>query len=231
MQSEDVVVASAAKPAAPSAEWPQPTRLRSDNLVKQSGVPYIIWEKNLVAWKAQFPRLDSSGKKSGGRGRVFAVKKLVQQGLSEPRDPNQVLGKAAAEALRRCSSASSMACSAKRDLMAYVEDMSASQIWRCRPVRSLAELPSAPRSHTLAIPGVIWRQDEQQWRAQKGRGHCGLEEDKARERDGEGTGARAGAACEEGKPPIRHISSDVTIPDLGTMWRALDQTCVPRAGP
>eukprot|EP00438_Fugacium_kawagutii_P001055 Skav236289 [mRNA] locus=scaffold2529:172618:173844:+ [translate_table: standard] len=80
--SEDASAASAAKPA-PPAEWPKPTRFLRNNLVKQSGVPHIIWEKNLVGWKVQIPRSDSKDKKIGRMGRLFAVKKFLVPGRSE----------------------------------------------------------------------------------------------------------------------------------------------------
>eukprot|EP00438_Fugacium_kawagutii_P017930 Skav203937 [mRNA] locus=scaffold779:141948:142898:+ [translate_table: standard] len=61
------------QPAAP-AECPKPTRFQRNNLVKQSGVPHIIWDKNLVAWRVQIAGLYS---------RSFPVKRFLVPGRSE----------------------------------------------------------------------------------------------------------------------------------------------------
>eukprot|EP00438_Fugacium_kawagutii_P016104 Skav235793 [mRNA] locus=scaffold1267:61483:63575:+ [translate_table: standard] len=69
--------------AAEVSEWPKPTRFQRNNLVKQSGVPHINWDRALVAWQWQYPRIDSNGKKNRRTGRAFAVKKFLVPGRSE----------------------------------------------------------------------------------------------------------------------------------------------------
>eukprot|EP00438_Fugacium_kawagutii_P016105 Skav235794 [mRNA] locus=scaffold1267:66896:81295:+ [translate_table: standard] len=94
-KSKDAVVASAVKPA-PASEWLKPTRFQRNNLVKQSGVPHVKWAKNLVAWKVEFPTLDSKGKMIGRMGRAFAVKKFLVPGRSEAEADAEALGAAKA---------------------------------------------------------------------------------------------------------------------------------------
>eukprot|EP00438_Fugacium_kawagutii_P017934 Skav203941 [mRNA] locus=scaffold779:331657:332550:+ [translate_table: standard] len=79
---KDASVASAGEPAAP-AEGPKPFQFRRNNLVKQSGVRQVTWNRTMVAWKVNFPTFDSKGKTIGWTCRHFALKKFLVPGRSE----------------------------------------------------------------------------------------------------------------------------------------------------
>eukprot|EP00438_Fugacium_kawagutii_P016493 Skav221149 [mRNA] locus=scaffold2925:136225:137364:+ [translate_table: standard] len=135
-QMKDVVVGSAGEPAAPVAEAQKPFWFRRDNLVKQSGVPHVFWDKSMVAWHVQFPRLDSKGKRIGKMGRVFAVKKFLVPGRSE------------AEA----DAAALQAAKAFRTELVQQGVLSESR-------------PRDP-DFTSEVPGVAWKKQEQKWRVE-----------------------------------------------------------------
>ena len=52
----------AALPVA-SAEGLKPTKFMRNNLVKQSGVPGVLWNSTCFAWEVQIPKYDSEGKR------------------------------------------------------------------------------------------------------------------------------------------------------------------------
>ena len=66
-----------------SAEGPKPTLFKRHNLVKQSGVPGVKWDRTLFAWQVQIPKYDSKGKRKGKTNRVFSVTKFMVNGRSE----------------------------------------------------------------------------------------------------------------------------------------------------
>ena len=86
---KDAIVKDAAS-AAPhvevpvaSAEGPKPSRFQRHNLVKQSGVPGVLWNRAHCAWEVQIPKYDSKGKRKGQTNREFSVKKFMVNGRSE----------------------------------------------------------------------------------------------------------------------------------------------------
>ena len=86
---KDAIVKDAAS-AAPhvevpvaSAEGPKPTSFKRNNLVKQSGVPGVLWNSTCFAWEVQIPKYDSEGKRKGKTNRKFSVKKFMVNGRSE----------------------------------------------------------------------------------------------------------------------------------------------------
>ena len=65
------------------AEGPKPTSFKRHNLVKQSGVPGVLWNRSCFAWEVQIPKYDSKGKRKGKTNRVFSVSKFMVNGRSE----------------------------------------------------------------------------------------------------------------------------------------------------
>ena len=65
------------------AEGVKPTKFLRHNLVKQSGVPGVKWNRSCFAWEVSFPTFDSRGRKTGTTCRKFSVKKFMVNGRSE----------------------------------------------------------------------------------------------------------------------------------------------------
>ena len=89
LKPKDAIVREAAS-AAPHAALPvacaeglKPSRFQRHNLVKQSGVSGVKWDRALLAWQVQIPKYDSKGKRTGNTNRVFSVKKFMVNGRSE----------------------------------------------------------------------------------------------------------------------------------------------------
>ena len=89
LKHKDAIVKDAAS-AAPHAELPvasaeglKPSRFLRHNLVKQSGVPGVLWNRTCFAWEVQIPKYDSKGKRKGQTNRMFSVKKFMVNGRSE----------------------------------------------------------------------------------------------------------------------------------------------------
>ncbi len=89
LQPKDAIVREAAS-AAPHAELPvacaegaKPNIFRRNNLVKQSGVQNVKWDRLCQAWSVDFPSYDQQGRKSGKTGRKFSVTKFMVNGRSE----------------------------------------------------------------------------------------------------------------------------------------------------
>ena len=61
-----------------SAEGPKPTVFKRHNLVKQSGVPGVLWNRSCCAWKVPI-----RGKRKGETCRKFSVKKFMVNGRTE----------------------------------------------------------------------------------------------------------------------------------------------------
>ena len=72
----------AALPVA-SAEGLKPTKFMRNNLVKQSGVPGVLWNSTCFAWEVQIPKYDSEGKRKGETNRKFSISKFMVNGRSE----------------------------------------------------------------------------------------------------------------------------------------------------
>ena len=89
LKPEDAIVREAASAASHAelpvacAEGPKPTSFRRDNLVKQSGVPRVLWNRNHCAWEVPIPKYNSKGKKKGHTNREFSIKKFMVNGRSE----------------------------------------------------------------------------------------------------------------------------------------------------
>ena len=66
----------------PSAEGLKPNMFKRHNLVKQSGVPGVVWNRTCFAWEVQFPKYDSKSRK-GLTNRKFSVKKFMVNERSE----------------------------------------------------------------------------------------------------------------------------------------------------
>ena len=64
------------------AEGAKPTKFLRNNLLKQSGVPGVVWNAGF-AWLVYFPTFDSRGRKTGRTCRKFSVKKFMVNGRSE----------------------------------------------------------------------------------------------------------------------------------------------------
>eukprot|EP00438_Fugacium_kawagutii_P016100 Skav235789 [mRNA] locus=scaffold1267:21602:24610:+ [translate_table: standard] len=135
-QSDDSVVASAVKPAAPPAEWPKPAQFRTHNLVKQSGVPRINWDRTLVAWLVNFPTFDSKGEKNGKASRAFSVQKFTVPGRSE-------------------ADADVAALEAAKAFHAELVQQGV-----------LSEPKPRDPNFTSEVPGVKWDKRDQKWRVQ-----------------------------------------------------------------
>ena len=72
----------AALPVA-SAEGPRPSSFKRHNLLKQSGVPGVLWNRTCFAWEVQIPKYDSKGKRKGKTNRKFSISKFMVNGRSE----------------------------------------------------------------------------------------------------------------------------------------------------
>ena len=88
LKPKDPIVREAASAAphavAPaSAEVLKPNKFLRENLVKQSGVPGVLWNSTCFAWEVPIPKYDSKGKRKGKTGRMFSVKKFMVNGRSE----------------------------------------------------------------------------------------------------------------------------------------------------
>ena len=89
LKPKDAVVREAASAAlhaevpAASAEGPKPNRFKRHNLVKQSGVPGVLWNRTCFAWEVQIPKYDSEGKRKGKTNRAFSIKKFMVNGRTE----------------------------------------------------------------------------------------------------------------------------------------------------
>ena len=63
-----------------SAEGPKPTVFKRHNLVKQSGVRGVLWNRTCFAWEVQIPKYDSKGKRTGqDESKVFDQQVLEQK--------------------------------------------------------------------------------------------------------------------------------------------------------
>ena len=65
------------------AHTAKPNRFLRNNSAKQSGVPNVLWDPAVWAWKVLFPTFDKKGKRTGRTSRNFSLNKFMQQGLSE----------------------------------------------------------------------------------------------------------------------------------------------------
>ena len=89
LKPKDAIVREAASAASHAAlpvacvEGPKPNLFKRNNLLKQSGVPGVLWDRTLFAWQVQIPKYDSKGKRKGKTNRVFSVKKFMVNGRSE----------------------------------------------------------------------------------------------------------------------------------------------------
>ena len=89
LKPKDAIVREAASPAshaelpAASVEGAKPNKFRRTNLVKQSGVPGVCWNRTCCAWQIRFPTFDSQGRKTGRVCRMFSVSKFMVNGRSE----------------------------------------------------------------------------------------------------------------------------------------------------
>ena len=89
LKPKDAIVRDAAS-AAPhvevpvaSAEGPKPNKFRRNNLVKQSGVPGVKWNRAHCSWEVPIPKYDSKGKRTGRSNREFSIGKFTVNGRSE----------------------------------------------------------------------------------------------------------------------------------------------------
>ena len=88
LKPKDPIVREAAS-AAPHAVAPataevlKPNKFLRYNLVKQSGVPGVLWNSTCFAWEVPIPKYDSKGKRKGKTSRMFSVKKFMVNGRSE----------------------------------------------------------------------------------------------------------------------------------------------------
>ena len=139
---KDAIVKDAASAAphaevsAASAEGAKPSRFQMHNLVKQSGVPGVKWDRTLFAWQVPIPKYDSKGKRKGKTNRVFSVKKFMVNGRSE--------AEADASALEAAK--------------AFYAEMVRKGI--------LKEPKGRDPNFTSDVPGVAWSKQGKKWRVQ-----------------------------------------------------------------
>ena len=140
LQPKDAIVREAAS-AAPHAELPvacaegaTPNIFRRNNLVKQSGVQNVKWDRLCQAWSVDFPSYDQQGRKSGKTGRKFSVTKFMVNGRSE--------AEADAAALEAAK--------------AFRAELVGKGI--------LKELKERDPNFTSNVPGVGWHQQFRKWR-------------------------------------------------------------------
>ena len=65
------------------AEGPKPSRFKRNNLVKQSGMPGVLWNRTCFAWEVQIPKYDSKGKRKGKTNRKFSISKFLNNSRTE----------------------------------------------------------------------------------------------------------------------------------------------------
>ena len=142
LKPKDAIVREAASAAphaevpATSAEGPKPSRFQRHNLVKQSGVPGVKWDRALFAWQVSIPKYDSEGKRKGRTNRVFSVKKFMVNGRSE--------AEADAAALEAAK--------------AFHAELVRKGI--------LEEPKERDPNFTSDVPGVLWSKKSKKWRVQ-----------------------------------------------------------------
>ena len=142
LKPQGAIVREAAS-AAPHAELPvasaeglKPTLFRRNNLVKQSGVPGVLWNRTCFAWEVQIPKYDSKGKKKGQTNRTFSVKKFMVNGRSE-------------------AEADAVALEAAK---AFRAELVGKGI--------LKEPKERDPNFTSDVPGVLWSKQSKKWRVQ-----------------------------------------------------------------
>eukprot|EP00438_Fugacium_kawagutii_P001054 Skav236288 [mRNA] locus=scaffold2529:153022:154044:+ [translate_table: standard] len=118
------------------AEWPKPSRFQRYNLVKQSGIPRITWNRGHHGWDVRLPKFDSEGRKIGKTNRVFAVKSFIAPGRSE-------------------AEADAAALEAAKAFHAELVKQGV-----------LKELKPQDPDFTSEVPGVSWSKRERKWRVQ-----------------------------------------------------------------
>jgi len=142
LKPKDAIVREAASAASHGelpvacAEGPKPTSFKRHNLVKQSGVPGVLWNRTCFAWEVPIPKYDSKGKRKGKTNRVFSVKKFMVNGRSE--------AEADASALEAAK--------------AFYAEMVRKGI--------LQEPKGRDPNFTSDVPGVAWSKQRKKWRVQ-----------------------------------------------------------------
>ena len=119
-----------------SREVPKPTKFMRNNLVKQSGVPGVLWNSTCFAWEVQIPKYDSKGKRKGKTNRVFSVKKFKINGRNE--------AEADAGALKAAK--------------AFHAELVHKGI--------IKEPKEQDPNFTSDVPGVLWSKKSKKWRVQ-----------------------------------------------------------------
>ena len=117
-----------------SAEGLKPTKFMRNNLVKQSGVPGVLWNSTCFAWEVQIPKYDSEGKRKGKTNRKFSISKFMVNGRSEAEADAAALE--AAKAFR-------------------------AELVRSGIVKESKELDP---NFTSDVPGVKWSKQSKKWR-------------------------------------------------------------------
>eukprot|EP00438_Fugacium_kawagutii_P028014 Skav236485 [mRNA] locus=scaffold1440:211779:214709:+ [translate_table: standard] len=203
---ETAVAGSASEPAA-QLEGQKPSRFLRHNSVKQSGVPNVKWNRVLVAWEVNFPRVDSKGKRIGKTNRVFAVKKFLVPGRTE--------AEADAEALEAAK--------------AFRAELVLQGV--------LSEPKPRDPNFTSEVPGVAWKKELQKWKVQIPPKHgkkriCGgcftekaAAEAKALElREAHGLERQVTAVSTLAELPVFHPK----VPYLGVNWEQRSQQWLAR---
>ena len=140
LKPKDAIVREAASAAphaevsAAFAEGAKPSRFQMHNLVKQSGVPGVKWDRTLFAWQVSIPKYDSKQKRTGNTTRVFSVKKFMVNGRSE-------------------AEADAAALEAAKVFRA--------ELVRKGIVKESKELDP---NFTSDVPGVLWSKESKKWR-------------------------------------------------------------------
>jgi len=142
LKPQDAIVREAASAASHGelpvacAEGAKPTVFKRHNLVKQSGVPGVKWNRTCCAWEVLIPKYDSKGKRKGKTNRVFSVKKFMVNGRTE-------------------AEADAAALEAAKAFRAQLVHKGI-----------LKEPKERDPNFTSDVPGVAWSKRDKRWRVQ-----------------------------------------------------------------
>ena len=193
-------------PPPPSGEQ-KPYVFTRANLAKQSGIPYITWNRRHVAWQVTFPKLDSEGNKISWTNQVFAVKKFVGAGITE-------------------AQADAAALEAAKAFHAELVEKGI-----------LSEPRPRDPNFTSEVPGVGWKKSMQKWRVEicpKGgekRIHGGYFTEKAAAAEAKALELREKAGVQRRVKPVATLANRYAglpvfhpkMPYRGVTWRKAEQ--------
>ena len=133
LKPQGAIVKNAASVA---LEGLKPSRFQRHNLLKQSGVPGVLWNRTCFAWEVQIPKYDSKGKRKGKTNRKFSISKFLNNSCTEAEADAAALE--AAKAFR-------------------------AELVRTGIVK---ELKDRDPGFTSDVPGVAWSKHRKKWRVE-----------------------------------------------------------------